>query len=99
MSYLVQMLLPTTPTRRSRVNLETVKNELTALFGGVTMHLDAPAEGLWRDDGETEHDRIVVVEVMSDDVDRAWWAGYRVELQARFRQDEIVVRLLPMERL
>lgn len=33
-----------------------------AKFGGVTLHVDSPAEGLWRDDGEIEQDRIVVAE-------------------------------------
>jgi hypothetical protein len=98
-AYLVQILLPMTRSRRSRTNLEAVKAELAEKFGGVTMHLDAPAEGLWEDEGNLEDDRIVVTEVMADIFDRDWWAEYRAALEVRFRQDEIVVRALQIERL
>jgi hypothetical protein len=76
-----------------------VKAELTEKFGGVTMHLDAPAEGLWQDDGAIEEDRIVTAEVMTEVVDRVWWARYRAELETRFRQDEIVIPGRPAARL
>jgi hypothetical protein len=99
MSYLVQILLPITRNKRARTNLEPMKAELTEKFGGVTMHLDAPAEGLWQDDGAIEEDRIVTAEVMTEVVDRGWWARYRAELEARFRQEEIVLRVLQIERL
>jgi hypothetical protein len=52
----------------------------------------APAEGLWQDDGETKHDDIIVMEVMAEGVDSAWWRAYRKSLEARFRQDVIVIR-------
>jgi hypothetical protein len=42
---------------------------------------------------------VVVVEVMTDHLDRAWWDAYRRELEARFRQDELVVRAMQIERL
>ncbi len=70
-----------------------------AKFGGVTLHVDSPAEGLWRDDGEIEQDRIVVAELMTPDLDRAWWSSYRKKLEARFRQEEIVIRVIEIERL
>ena len=69
-----------------------VRTELTERFGGLTAFTRAPAEGLWRDEGRTERDDIVVLEVMADDLDRAWWSAYRQELEARFRQDAIVIR-------
>ena len=31
--------------------------------------------------------------------DHAWWAAYRTELEARFRQDEILIRASAVERL
>jgi hypothetical protein len=42
---------------------------------------------------------VVIVEVMADELDRAWWAGYRRVLESRFRQDEILIRATPRERL
>jgi hypothetical protein len=99
MKYLVEILLPVTKSDRIRENLGIVQNELTAKFGGVTMHLDSPAAGLWKDDGEVERDRIIIAEVMTDDLDRSFWSTYRKELEARFRQDELVVCASEIERL
>ena len=42
---------------------------------------------------------MLVLEVMADELDRDWWGRYRRELEARFRQDEIVVRAQPFEPL
>ena len=76
-----------------------VRRELAERFGGLTAYTRAPAEGVWREAGRTQKDDVVVLEVMADDLDRTWWAGYRGELEARFRQDEIVVRAQAYERL
>jgi hypothetical protein len=99
MSYLVEILLPITDPGPNRENLSRVRDELTAKFGGVTVHLDSPAEGLWNEDGDVERDRIVIVEVMTDHLDRSFWSTYREELEARFRQDELVVRASEIDRL
>jgi hypothetical protein len=41
---------------------ESLAQELTAKFGGVTSFSRAPAQGRWRDPGGTEHDEIIVTE-------------------------------------
>lgn len=99
MPYLVEILLPVTHTRRNRANLDLVRDELAERFGGVTLHVNSPAEGIWEDNGDVELDRIVVAEVMVEDLDRSWWSSYRRELEARFRQEEIVVRAIEIRRL
>ncbi|NNU63869.1 MULTISPECIES: hypothetical protein [Rhizobium] len=99
MPFLVEILLPVIRGRCNRTNLDSVRKELTERFGGITLHVNAPAEGLWEDDGDVEEDRIIVVEVMVDDLDRAWWSSYRADLEVRFRQEEIVVRAGVIERL
>ena len=77
-----------------------VREELVELFGGLTAFSRTPAEGLWEAaQGERSRDEIVIFEVMADDPDRGWWREYRTELERRFRQDEIVVRATPVERL
>jgi len=43
------------------------------------------------------HDDVAVFEVMTGDLDRAWWDTYRRELERRFRQDKIVVRAVAHE--
>jgi hypothetical protein len=101
--HLVQTLLPLRDNDGNpfpREMLDAVRHDLTERFGGVTAHLRAPAAGAWKDeDGDVARDDVVIVEVMDDDVDRAWWADYRRALESRFRQDEIVIRATPIERL
>ena len=101
--HLVQILLPlfdnagtAFPTDKYR----EVTRVLTDVFGGVTAYTRAPAEGRWRDDGDRERrDEIVVLETMVDTLDRAWWSGYRRQLETAFGQDEIVIRAMPTEKL
>jgi hypothetical protein len=69
-----------------------VREELSQRFGGLTAFTRAPAEGLWKDAGETKRDDIVVFEVMVEAVDAAWWRSYRRRLEQAFRQDAIVIR-------
>jgi hypothetical protein len=100
--YLIQILLPLAdqagapfPPRR----YDRLAQQLTDRFGGVTSFTRSPAEGRWKQGGETEHDDIVVLEVMVEALDRDWWAKLRKRLAKDFRQDEIVIRAQPMERL
>ncbi len=37
-------------------------------------------------------DETVVYEVMVEELERDWWAQYRVDLECRFRQKSLVVR-------
>jgi hypothetical protein len=46
-----------------------------------------------------QRDDIVVVEVMAQSLDRAFWANYRRELEGLFHQDEIVIRAQKYEAL
>jgi hypothetical protein len=101
--HIVELLLPLRDNEGNefpRATLDAVRHELTERFGGVTAHLRAPAAGAWKDDdGDVDHDDVVIVEVMAEELDRAWWAGYRRALEERFRQDEIVIRATEIERL
>ena len=99
MPYVIELLLPVPRERPSLVSVGTVRDELAAKFGGVTLYVNSPAEGLWEDDGEVEHDVIVVAEVMTESLDRTWWAAYRKQLEARFDQEEIVIRATQVQRL
>ena len=83
-----------------RTVLDELRRELTDRFGGVTAHLRAPAAGAWKDEeGDVARDDVVIVEVMVDELDRAWWAGYRSRLEERLRQEEVMIRALPCDRL
>lgn len=77
-----------------------VRAELTEAFGGVTAYQRAPATGLWEDDeDQVQRDDLVLFEVMVAAVDHGWWKHYVAELATRFRQEEILARALPCERL
>ena len=41
----------------------------------------------------------MLFEVMTDTLARAWWSRYAADLAQRFRQDEVMVRACPCERL
>ena len=101
--HLVQLLVPVYDNageRFPRGAYDRLAQELTDRFGGLTAYMRAPATGLWQeDDGSTRRDDIVVYEVMVESLDPGWWAHYRRELEARFAQDEMVVRAQEVRRL
>ena len=101
--HLVQILLPLDDNDGRRFpeqEFADVRQTLTDRFGGVTAYHRAPAEGLWKEsDDSTACDDVVIYEVMVEDLDHPWWAAFRERLRERFRQEELVVRALPFERL
>jgi hypothetical protein len=44
-------------------------------------------------------DRVLIFEVMAQELDRAWWSSYRAELERRFRQEVVVIRATEFEQL
>jgi hypothetical protein len=96
---LIQLLLPTGASEDSAVTaLAETRRELVDRFKGVTAYVRSPAKGLWTaPDGHTEVDDVVMVEVVTDTFDRAWWRIYGATLAQRFAQDTIHVRALPVE--
>jgi hypothetical protein len=100
--HLVQIILPLYDNRGEALDssrFREVRAELLERFGGVTAFSRSPAEGMWQDDGQVQRDDVVLYEVMVETLDRRWWAAYRKELEARFGQEELVLRAQAMERL
>ncbi|HVG30046.1 MAG TPA: hypothetical protein VM864_10135 [Pyrinomonadaceae bacterium] len=101
--YLVQLLLPLYDNDGrpfGRDHFDAVRNELAREFGGVTAFRRAPAEGVWvQPEGEVSRDEVVIFEVMAQGLERGWWTRYRRELEARFRQDRVVIRATEWEQL
>ncbi|HET9395867.1 MAG TPA: hypothetical protein VFO36_07400 [Nitrospiraceae bacterium] len=96
---LIQILLPRADNAGqpfARDDFDRVKEELAADFEGVTAFLQAPAEGLWREGGQTDNDDIVIFEVMAEEIDLQDWRRRRTELERRFRQDKVIIRYMPM---
>lgn len=100
--HLVQILLPLSDNKGNPYPdevLRGIQRELAERFGGVTAYNRSPAEGVWHSGGEKQKDDIVIVEVMADELDRAWWKDFRHRLESRLRQEEIVIRAETIERL
>jgi hypothetical protein len=101
--YLLQLILPVYDNDGVPLGRELfvqVRRELTERFGGVTAYTRAPAEGTWESpEGALHRDDVVVVETMTEQLDRAWWADYARDLAARFRQQTVIVRALEFESL
>ncbi len=100
--HLIQILLPLRDNDGRAFAAQDygrVRGELAERFGGITTFTRAPAEGVWKEDGRTSRDDLVVFEIMAPTLDRTWWAGYRAELERRFRQEAIVVRALRVDML
>ena len=101
--HLVQLLLPLYDNQGQAFHkpmFDRVRNELTEHFGGVTAHRRSPAEGLWKDEGgAVARDDVVIYEVVTDELDHAWWKRYGEELARRFHQEEIMIRAIAVERL
>ena len=101
--HLVQLVLPLYDNAggavERRLFTQTLQ-ELTDRFGGATAFTRAPAEGFWENpQGHVKKDDVIVVEVMIEVVDDGWWSGYRETLEARFRQETILIRALPCRTL
>ena len=94
--YLIQLLLPLYDNSGERFDSRlytAVGGELVERFGGITTYNRAPARGLWQDSQEVVvRDDLIIYEVMSEALDRRWWRAYRHKLQARFRQEALVIR-------
>jgi hypothetical protein len=103
MSQLVTILLPASSTTFDidfAAVHEKTKRELVKIFGGLTRYTQNPAEGLWKNRRDsTERDTMVVYEVMTSKLDKQWWRHYRKRLEARFKQQEIVIRSQKIKKL
>lgn len=104
MDYLIQILIPVFDNAGLRFHqskFEHVRTQLMERFGGLTAFVQSPALGLWKDEetGTTTQDAMILIEVMSDTLDHAWWSTYRRKLETIFRQDEIVIRTMACQRI
>lgn len=97
--HLVQLLIPTEGLS-AQGGLSRITEELLERFGGLTAYTRTPVHGEWiAPSGERTPDEIIVVEVMTDAIDKAWWHDYGRELAKRLEQEEVVIRAHQVERL
>src|SRR5918993_5380913 len=93
---LIQMLLPTrSPEGAAFADdlMRRTREELMERFGGLTAYTRAPATGVWASpEGHVEVDSVVMIEVLSENFEKAWWRAYADTLKGRFRQESIHIR-------
>ncbi|WP_199724822.1 hypothetical protein [Noviherbaspirillum saxi] len=63
----------------------------------MTAYNRAPVSGLWENDGKTVYDDVVIYEVMSEQLEHAWWRQYRRTLEQHFRQQTLLIRAQAVE--
>jgi hypothetical protein len=101
--HLVQLLLPLYDNSGHpfpRASFEDLRREFTDRFGGVTAFVRSPALGLWKDeDDDVTKDDVVMFEVMTDDLDHAWWGEFKKRLEAEFQQQDLLVRAIKIMKL
>ncbi len=100
--HLIQILLPVRDNDGQPFGphpFEEVAWNLSKTFGGITAYNRAPAEGRWETSGKTQHDDVLVIEVMIATLDKPWWQAFRKKLEATFRQTQVIVRAQSIELL
>jgi hypothetical protein len=93
---LIQILLPICDNQGRRfpaAMYHEVKRTLSERFQGLTAYSRAAAEGLWQRGKAVKKDDIVVYEVMSGAPNKKWWRNYRTELEKKFKQESIIIRV------
>jgi hypothetical protein len=93
--HLIQLLIPLHDNHKQAFPpdyFNQVREDLINRFGGVTAFVRSPAIGLWKGNSDDiNRDEMVMFEVLSDELDKDWWARYRQELEDKFRQDEVLI--------
>ena len=93
--HLIEIFLPLSDNdgrRFAAADYAGVRKQLTEKFGGLTAFSRSPAEGIDTGHGHERHDELVVFEIMTEQLDEAWWTAWRRQLETTFRQDRILIR-------
>ena len=70
-----------------------ISDQLNERFGGVTIYQRAPATGMWKQSKEhTETDKLVIFEVIADELELAYWKPFKKQLEEQFVQESILIR-------
>jgi hypothetical protein len=93
--HIVEVFVPLTRGDGSPVSQNEIRGLVRGLaerFGGATAYSRAPAHGLWKEGSAITHDRIVILEVMAEELDRSWWRDFKEQLERELDQEQILVR-------
>src|SRR3569833_2290529 len=95
--FLVELFIPKVAASKDR--LSSLQYLLVEQFGGLTAYSRAPAKGIDMEGGKPVEEEIIILEVMTDSLDRAWWSSLRVQLERDLQQLEILIRATDVQRL
>jgi hypothetical protein len=65
---------------------------LVEQFAGLTAYSRTPAKRVDVEAGKQVEDEIIILEAMTDSLDRVWWSSLRRQLECDLRQREILIR-------
>jgi len=65
----------------------------------VTAFVRSLAEGWKQDDDNIHRDDVVIFEVIVDSIKYEWWSQYRLTLEQRFSQEEVLIIVTKIEKL
>ncbi|WP_162618623.1 inorganic diphosphatase [Pedobacter yulinensis] len=91
---LIQLFIPTRDASGKpfpESHFSRLRTELKDRFGGLTIYARTPAKGLWKDQGNTVEDELVIYEVMTAGAEPAYWSRLKTKLEKRFAQQEILI--------
>lgn len=95
--HLVEIFLPHNSNEGTPLpsdEFKRVREQLVERWGGVTAFTRTPAKGVsLLNENEREEDELIVYEVMVKRIDKLWWLSYKRDLETRFRQREILIRV------
>lgn len=94
----IEVFLPLDTGAGLPIPRETIEGLVAGLadrFGGATAFTREPADGLWKTQTTIQRDRIIIVEVIVNQVDQEWWRSYKRRLEQEFNQDEVMIRVTP----
>lgn len=97
--HLVQILIPLITGRNKKVEkrwFEGLLHELTDRFGGATSFKQSPGQGHWDSGKEMERDSVVLIEVVTPELDEKYWQELKGRLEKELSQSEIMIRALPV---
>ena len=97
--HLIEIFVPLGKREAAMHELDELARVLSEKFGGATLFVRSPGDGLWKDGGHVARDEIAVVEVMTRTVDRAWWRALRGKLETALGEEEIMIRTSRIRRL
>jgi hypothetical protein len=100
--YSIELLLPLTDNADKPFPpdmIASIRERLLRKFGGYTAFVRAPADGEWLAEGRRYRDDVLEVRVVTAELDRGWWRGFREDLERSLRQEEVLIHATRIERL